>query len=167
MRRLLLLLALPVLLAATHGDTGTMEVVTAEQLEGLQVHLEVGVLHEDGDLAEEATVTAVLTTAGGARVGPVQLARTTGARYGADLFLPEPGTWTAVVTSTGPAAEATTTIEVAAETSTTSQTSTTTTTVPDEDGGGSSSSWIGWSLAALAGAGSFIAFRRTRTRREG
>jgi hypothetical protein len=93
--------------AGAHGDEGVMTVIAAEQgASASTVRLEIGLVYaNDDDLAEEATVTAMLTGPSGETVGPVTLPRITGARYGADAEVPSPGTWTVVITSTAPEAE--------------------------------------------------------------
>lgn len=133
MRRLLLAaLLLPVAVAApaaAHTEVGTMEVLVAEQRDGLRAAIEVGVGYGDEHLADQATVTATVTHTSGATVGPVDLPQISGARYGTVLDLPTAGEWTLRATSTGPAAEATATFTVDAG-------STSTTPEPDAEAAG-------------------------------
>jgi hypothetical protein len=109
-----------------------MSVVAASPAGPHSVHLEVGVTFaNDNDLAPDATVTATLTNADGATVGPVDLPNGRGAHYGADITVPAPGTWTFIATAINPAATATGTVDVGdAPTTTPLPTSTTTTTMP-------------------------------------
>jgi hypothetical protein len=97
-----------------HSDDGVMTVLTAEQAGPGAVRLEVGLVYaNDDDLAEEATVGATLTGPDGASVGPVELPRISGARYGADVEVPGPGDWSVAFVSEEPVAEAAATVEVA------------------------------------------------------
>jgi hypothetical protein len=109
---LLVALAVP---AAAHTEVGEMEVLAAEQTDGTNVRIEVGVSYEDEHLADAAKVTATVTHVNGTTVGPVDLPQISGARYGTVLDLPTVGEWTLTATSTGPAAEATTTFTVEAD----------------------------------------------------
>lgn len=173
MRRILLA-ALAVLVAlaapaAAHGDTGTMEVVRAEVTEGLTARVEVGVLHEDGDLAEEATVKATLRHVDGTTVGPVALEPVSGARYGATVELPRAGEWTLTARSTGPEAEATSTFtaEADAPATTLATTSTTAEAEPvadeeeDEDEVGIATFLVP-GLVLLAVLALYVGYRRKR-----
>lgn len=118
------LLAIVVLAApaGAHSEDGRMTVTAAEPAGAGAVRVEVGIVYaNDDDLAEEATVSAVLTGPAGQQVGPVPLNRTTGALYSSEVAVPAGGDWQVAVTSTSPAAEATATVTVVdapAETST-------------------------------------------------
>lgn len=117
--------------AGAHGDEGEMTVIAAEPgADPDTVRVEIGLLYaNDDDLATEATVTATLTNADGQTVGPVPVPRIEDARYGTEIAVPSPGTWTVVVTSTNPDAESDPqTVEVSAAPSTTA------TTASDGDG---------------------------------
>lgn len=178
-RRLLLaaltLVVLGAAPAVAHSDDGTMT-VTSATVEGESVRLEVGVLYADEDLAEEATVSATLTEAGGGHVGPVPLRHVSGARYGATVDLPGPGEWTAAITSTSPAAEATTTFTVTSSPSTTNPAPSTTaepdSSVPDitvpatrqdtDDDSASALPWVVAGVVVMAIAAAAIAIRRRR-----
>lgn len=109
--------------AGAHGDEGEMTVLAVEPAaEPNTVRLEIGLVYaNDDELAEEATVTAMLTGPSGESVGPVSLPRITGSRYGAEAAVPVPGSWTVVITSTGPDTESEPqVVDVAAEAPTTS-----------------------------------------------
>lgn len=100
---------------SAHSTDGEMTVLAAEPSGPGAVRLEVGIVYaSDGHLAEEATVTATLDGPEGAVVGPVDLPRIAGARYGAEVPLPAVGTWQVVFTSTGPAAQGTAVVDVPA-----------------------------------------------------
>jgi hypothetical protein len=99
--------------AGAHSDDGRMTVTAAEQVGAQEVRVEVGIVYaNDDDPAEEATVTATLTGPNGEQEGPVALARSRGALYEATMPTPVPGTWAVAVSSTGPVANATTSLEV-------------------------------------------------------
>jgi hypothetical protein len=162
--------------AAAHSDDGEMTVTSAEATSELTVDLEVGIVYaNDGEPAEEATVTATATRADGSSAGPFELPNVVSARYGATLTLPEPGAWTIQIAATGPEATASTEVDTTLAptttsalptTSTSASTSTTTsenaaattgddgsvttaTSAPaDEDGGASAPP--GWLIAAVA-----------------
>ncbi len=121
--------------AAAHGASGTMTVTKFEQSGPERVRLEVGLVYEgDEHLAEDATVTATLTSPTGENVGPIDLPRVSpdSSLYGADIEVATPGAWSAEITSVEPAATATATVEVVAEstTTTTAASDTTPTTAP-------------------------------------
>jgi hypothetical protein len=112
----------PVLLAGSraeaHSDDGVMTVTRTEQVGADQVRLEVGIVYaNDQEPAEDATVTATLTGPAGEVVGPIELPRTTGALYGAQVQVPVLGNWSVAVGSTTPAAEATAAFEVISQSS--------------------------------------------------
>jgi hypothetical protein len=116
--------------AGAHGDEGQMSVTVAEQSGPSTVHVEVGITYaNDDDLAQEATVSATLTSPDGTVVGPVplMLVDESSSRYGADVPVPGPGTWALEVTSTGPAAAATGSVTVDPDAPATSRPTTTTT----------------------------------------
>lgn len=124
--------------AGAHGDEGTMAVTVAEQSGPSTVHVEVGITYaNDDDLAQEATVTATLTAPDGTEVGPVPLTLVdeTSSKYGADVAVPGPGTWTLAVTSTGPEATATGSVTVTRDAPATSRPTTTTTRGPGTTSG--------------------------------
>lgn len=103
--------------AGAHDDEGQLTVTAAEQVAPGLVRLEVGLVYTgDGHLAEEATVEAALTGPDGEVVGPVDLPRTSGSLYGAQVEVTGPGTWQVSVNATNPAATAESSVEVAAET---------------------------------------------------
>lgn len=119
LRVLAALLALPSVLAlsvspaAAHDDEGQMTVTTASSSDENTVQLEIGLVYiSDGHLAEEATVTATLTGPEGDVIGPIDLSRTSGSLYGADIEVSGPGSWDATVTATNPSATADATVEV-------------------------------------------------------
>lgn len=90
--------------AAAHSDDGELELTRFEQVDDTTVEVEVGVVYTDEHLAEDAAVTATLTSADGATVGPVELARTgeTTSLYGATVEVPGAGSWTVLASSTNP-----------------------------------------------------------------
>lgn len=118
--------------AGAHGDEGEMTVTKLEQTGPTTVEIQVGIVYEgDEHLAEDATVTAVLSGPDGASVGPVQLTRTgdTTSLYGATVEVPTGGDWSVTVDSEEPTATATQSVSV-------SESSTTTTSAaPTTDGG--------------------------------
>jgi hypothetical protein len=115
--------------ALAHGDEGEMTVTVAEQSGPNAVTIEVGILYsDDGHLAEEAVVNALLTASDGTTVGPVELSGITGARYGAEVTVHTFGEWSVVITSENPSAQAQAIITVTETTTTTTTTAATTTT---------------------------------------
>lgn len=117
--------------ASAHSDEGEMTVTVVEQGSGDSIILEVGIVYsDDGHLAEEASVSATLTGPGGEIVGPVDLARIAGARYGAEVAVSGPGEWSVMITSENPTAEAEASVTLAEPVTTTTTSSTTTTTAP-------------------------------------
>ena len=122
--------------AAAHSDDGEMTITSAEPSGELTVDLEVGIVYaNDGEPAEDATVTATATRADGSSAGPFDLPNVVSARYGATITLPEPGAWTIRVDSTGPVATASTEVDTTlAPTTTIAPASTTATSAPATDG---------------------------------
>lgn len=101
----LALIAVAATPAAAHDDAGTLTLTRAEQVGPTSVLVEVGIVFDgDGHLAEEAGVTAMLTS-NGASVGPTPLAiEAEGTSlYSATIEVPGPGNWSVQVTSTNPA----------------------------------------------------------------
>ncbi|HUO47181.1 MAG TPA: hypothetical protein VM470_10170 [Acidimicrobiia bacterium] len=176
----LLLWLIPVSVLA-HSDEGEITVTLAEQGSGTAIILEVGIVYtDDGHLAEEASVTATLTGTGGETVGPIDLARSSGGAYGAEVTVPTSGEWSVLISSENPTATTEATVTLTEPTTTTSPSTTTTsapatttstaTTQPDvtttapEDGGGDSGSLPILPILA-AGAlvgGGFAFFRHSR-----
>jgi hypothetical protein len=112
-----------------HGEEGSMTITKAEPTSPTSIRVEAGLVYaNDDDIATGATVTASATGPGGATVAPVPLSRLDedSSVYGGDLTVPQPGSWQVQVTSTGPAAEASATVEVAQATATTAPASTST-----------------------------------------
>jgi hypothetical protein len=116
--------------APAHGDEGTMTITKAEATSPTSIRVEAGLVYaNDEELATGATVTATATGPGGATAGPAPLSRLDedSSVYGGDLTVPQPGSWQVQVTSTEPAAEASSTVEVAQATTTTAPSATSTT----------------------------------------
>jgi hypothetical protein len=170
-----LVVPLPVL---AHSDEGEMTVTLIEQSGPQTITLEVGVVFaDDGHLAEEATVAADLIGPSNETVGPVAMPRISGARYGAEITVPGPGSWTVSITSENPGASAEATIEVVEEASTTTAPTTTTgsepgtTTLPSAPGttqveeptGGSGLPIAAVAVAGLVVGGGIAYFRRRGT----
>ncbi len=145
--RLLLLLATTLVFigisagpAAAHDDEGTVTITRAEQVGASSVLVEVGIVFAgDGHLAEDAEVTATLSSAG-TTVGPVELDKGEDGTslYSATIDVPSPGVWAIEVTSTDPSGTTTASVTVAdGAPSTTTPASTTapdpTATVPTSD----------------------------------
>jgi len=106
--------------AAAHGDEGTMEVLVAEAQSPTEIYVEVGLLYaNDDDLATEATVTVTATGPEGRTVGPLDVPVLEDARYATTVTVPGAGDWALAVSSTGPTASATATVEVTPESGTT------------------------------------------------
>jgi hypothetical protein len=102
-----------------HSEDGEMTVLAAEPSGSGAVQLEVGIVYaSDGHLAEEAVVTATLEGPAGVVVGPVDLPRIAGARYGAEVAVPVEGTWQVTFNSTGPAAQGSAVVDVVAASTT-------------------------------------------------
>lgn len=164
--------------ALAHGDEGEMTVVTAEQSGPAGIRVEVGIVFSsDGHLAEGATVAATATGPGGATIGPADVPRIRGARYGATLEGAGPGEWTVTVISTEPEAEASALVTVAAIPATTAPAPPTTvpptppiTGLPESTGTSSadpdagSAPWQGAAAALLmlGALGGYGAWRRRR-----
>jgi hypothetical protein len=150
--------------AAAHSDTGRMTVVAAEQVDAATIRIEIGLAYDnDGDLAPEASVQAELTGPAGEKVGPVELAVVSGARYGADVEVPAPGTWSVRVNSTGPAAEATVLVLVAGETPTTTTTEAAEVPLAEDDEANGTGRLVALVLgAAVLTGGAYVLVRRHR-----
>jgi hypothetical protein len=121
--------------AAAHDDAGEMTITKVEQTGPTTVAVEVGLVYTgDGHLAEDATVTALLTGPEGETVGPVDLTRQGDGTslYAAEVQVTAPGTWTVAVTSTGPTAEKSGAVEVEAAPATEPDGSTTSSTLLTE-----------------------------------
>lgn len=173
--------------AAAHGDEGELSLTRFEQTGPTTVVIEVGIVYEnDGDIAEDAQVTATLSGPGGATVGPVALVRTGPATslYAATTEVPTVGDWAVDVTSTSPTGQVDGTVTVADTTptseaapSTTVADATTATEAPaavaepltiaadgsDEDDGGPSTAVIIGAcmvLAVVTIAGAFVIANR-------
>ena len=103
--------------AAAHGDDGSMDVQSSAQTGPNTLRLEVSIPYPDGDLADNATVTATLNGPKGAVIPNVPVPRTaTG--YAADLTVAGSGTWRVAVRSRNPIAEATVEVDIVGSTST-------------------------------------------------
>lgn len=160
--------------ALAHGDEGKMTVTVAEQAGPGAIRLEVGILYaNDEELAEEATVSATLTGPAGEKVGPVDLPRISGARYGTEVSVPVPGAWAVTVGSTTPTAQGTATVTVAEQAATTTS-STTEAAVPtvadeapatpsDDGGSGAGVAIAVVAVVVLAAAVGYV-LRRRRSR---
>lgn len=144
-----LMAAAPPVLA--HGEVGVMRIQALRSVGPLRVYVETGVLHTDNDLATDAEVSATLTGPDDATVGPVPLPRISGARYGAEIEVSTPGTWTVAFTSAAPTATATGAVTVPepspTSTATAAPTTTTTTTTTDNGEGTSGAVVIGLIVA--------------------
>lgn len=92
--------------AAAHGDDGSMDVQSSAQTGPNMLRLEVSIPYPDGDLADNATVTATLNGPRGTVIPNVPVPRTVSG-YAADLAVTGPGTWWIAVRSLNPIAEAT------------------------------------------------------------
>jgi len=153
---------------AAHSEQGELTVVVAEAPAPGMVRLEVGLVYaNDGHLAEESSVTASLTGPGGVTLGPVDLPRIAGARYGTEVPVPTPGTWQVTFAATGPTAQGTATIEVPPVTTSSAPPvsgppTTTTTTTPATTGDPTvaleeeSSSGRGTAIAVAAAVGGSV-----------
>lgn len=144
--------------ASAHEDTGQMEIVRAESDAPLSIAVEVRIIYpNDGDPAEEATVTAVAEQPGGPAVAPVSLRESAPGVYGGQVTVPQPGAWNVRVTSLSPAATAEATVDVAAPatTSTTASPATTATTLPgsEDDDAGVAPALIAVAVLVAAGLG--------------
>lgn len=157
-----------------HGDTGTIEPVLVEQVEGrLAIDLQLVLTYvDDGERAEGATVTAVATSADGTTTAPVTLtpASAPGAYVGV-LDVPAAGDWGVRIEASAPDAslEVPPVQVVAAEPGTTTTTSTATVAtapdpvLPDDDDG---AMWGGIAVVgALVAVGAAIGYRLSRRRR--
>lgn len=160
--------------ASAHEDTGQMEIVRAESDAPLSIAVEVRIIYpNDGDPAEEATVTAVAEQPGGPAVAPVSLRESAPGVYGGQVTVPQPGAWNVRVTSLSPAATAEATVDVAAPAttsttltpSTTASPATTATTVPgseDDDAGVAPALAVAVLVAAGLGLTFWLGVRRRR-----
>jgi hypothetical protein len=102
--------------ASAHGDEGEVNLTKADQTGPTTVYIQAGVLYKgDGHLAEDAEVSATLSSPSGATVGPTVLTPTntpgtdssgvTAALYDATFELPSAGDWSITLTSQNPSAE--------------------------------------------------------------
>jgi len=105
--------------ASAHGDAGVIVIDTPEPRGDLTVGLQVLLTYENDDEPvtgdEVGEIVAVGTGPGGQTIGPqVSLVATdVPGVFAADLTFPAAGMWELTVTSSEPAASATTTVEVA------------------------------------------------------
>lgn len=181
MRRLLLAVvvlvgmgvAVPVLPAAAHGETGFFALVEAEPIGTSDVHYVVTLRYEgDRDVVTDASVTLTASGPDGVGLGPMPMNGGPEGRYEATVTFPGPGVWGVRIESVEPAAVLEQTQTVGAPTTTVTSTTvapstTSTPTVPassegdDEGGGVRPASVVAVGVAALA-----IAFvlRRQRDR---
>ena len=96
-----------------HGDTGTIDPVLVEQLDGrLAIEVQVVVTYvNDAERADGATVTVVASHADGTTTAPVTLAAASApGAYVGIVDVPTSGEWTVRIDATSPTA----TLEVAA-----------------------------------------------------
>lgn len=146
-----------------------MTIITAEPASATEITLEVGITYSnDRDLAEDATVTAMLTGPDGAVAGPFDLPRRSGAVYATTVPVPSPGSWTVEVTSTTPTAAASTVVDLSdvapsttpppthAQTTTTTTTTTTTAPASTESRGTTSESRSATTQWLILGSGALV-----------
>jgi hypothetical protein len=155
-----------------HGDTGSIDPVLVEQVDGrLAIEVQVVVTYvNDAERAEGATVSVVATRADGTTTAPVTLdaASAPGAYVGV-VDVPSPGEWTVRIDATSPTAtlevSAVPVSEVAASTSTTTVAVTETApdpVLPDDDDG---AIWGGVAVVGLlVAAGVAVGFGLSRRR---
>ncbi|MGH9270723.1 MAG: hypothetical protein ACRDZ2_05580, partial [Ilumatobacteraceae bacterium] len=93
-------------LAQAHGDDGVIEVTAATAGTALTITYDILLTYlNDGDLAEDATVSVAADGPGGVTVGPIQLAPTgQPGHYGAAVGFPAPGIWQVRFSSLSPLA---------------------------------------------------------------
>ena len=184
MRRLLLVaLALTVLrpaVALAHEDTGRFERVRVEVIDPLTLSVKATLIYpNDGEPAEEATVTAVAEQPGAPASAPSPLDELAPGEYSTELTVPNGGSWTVRLTALSPSATTETTVEVpepatttTAETSTTRQSAASTSEAPaqlgtDTGDGGSATlalvAGLGVAVVAILVAWRTIAARRRAT----
>ena len=112
---LVVLLSIPAL-ASAHSEEGEITLTKTDQIGPTTVYIQAGVVYKgDGHLAEDAQVSATLSSASGATVGPTVLtpgestgadsAGVTAALYEATLELPSAGEWSISLTSQNPSAQ--------------------------------------------------------------
>ena len=112
---LAVLISIPAL-ASAHSEEGEVSLTKADQTGPTTVYIQAGVVYKsDGHLAEDAQVSATLSSASGATVGPTVLtpgdstgaesAGVTDALYGATVELPSAGEWSISLTSQNPSAQ--------------------------------------------------------------
>lgn len=112
---LAVLISIPAL-ASAHSEEGEVSLTKADQTGPTTVYIQAGVVYKsDGHLAEDAQVSATLSSASGATVGPTVLtpgestgaesAVVTTALYGATVELPSAGEWSISLTSQNPSAQ--------------------------------------------------------------
>lgn len=113
---LAVLISIPAL-ASAHSEEGEVSLTKTDQTGPTTVYIQAGVVYKsDGHLAEDAQVSATLSSPSGATVGPtvltpgestgVESAGVTTALYGATLELPSAGEWSISLTSQNPSAQA-------------------------------------------------------------
>lgn len=155
-----------------HGDTGTIDPVLVEQVDGrLAIDVQVVLTYAgDGDRAEGATVTAVATHADGTTVDAVTLAAASapGAYVGV-VDVPAAGAWTVRIDAAAPDA----TLEVpAVEVSEAARTTSTSTAAVTETAPepvlADDSDGVLWGGVAVVGAlvavGATLGYRLSRRR---
>jgi len=184
MRRLFVaMLALTVLSqsgALAHEDTGRFEDVRVEVIGPLTLSVKATLIYpNDGEPAEEATVTAVAEQPGAPAGAPSPLQELAPGEYSAELTVPNGGSWTIRLTALSPSATTETAVEVpapatttTAETLTTRESSSSTTEAPAQldtdtgDGSGAPlalAAGLGVALVAILVAWRTIAARRHAT----
>jgi hypothetical protein len=118
---------------SAHSDVGELELTNFEQTGPTTVEVEVGIVYEgDGHLAEDASVTAMLSGPDGTTVGPVELAWAgeNSSLYAATVDVPALGDWSVAVTSTDPAGSVDGTLTVVEQATTTTAAEPATTAAP-------------------------------------
>lgn len=130
-------------LAQAHGDDGVIEVTAATPGAALTITYDILLTYlNDGDPAEDATVTVAADGSDGVTVGPIQLTPTgQPGHYGAAVTFPAPGIWQVRFSSLSPLAllERSETIEpdIPSTIAVTSTTTSATTTSPSTSTAGS------------------------------
>lgn len=112
---LAVLISIPAL-ASAHSEEGEVTLTKTDQTGPTTVYIQAGVVYKsDGHLAEDAQVSATLSSPSGATVGPTVLtpgestgtenAGVTAALYEATVELPSAGEWSISLTSQNPSAQ--------------------------------------------------------------